>query len=277
MKTYTCKTCGDTYTEEIAPTGIHDYESVVTKEPTCYEEGVKTFTCKTCGNTYTESIPTTDAHIYDDGVVTKAPTCTEAGIKTYTCTICHKTKTEEISATGHHYDNGVITTPASCTTNGVKTYTCAGCGNSYTKSIKATGHHYDDGMITTPASCTAEGVKTYTCTDCGTAKTESIPMTDHDWLHHKEEGHNNTVVVKEAYDETVLEPRYICNGCGKSFKTEEEVGCHILAVPNDKCGSYYSDAVEVKIHHPAETKTVYVVDKKAYDECKHCHETRESK
>ena len=132
-------------------------------------------------------------------------------------------------------------------------------------------------MITTPASCTTEGIKTYTCADCGDSYTKSIPMTDHDWLHHKEEGHNDTVVVKEAYDETVVEPRYICNGCGKQFKTATEACDHILDVPNDKCGSYYSDAVEVKIHHPAETKTVYVVDKKAYDECKHCHKTRESK
>ena len=136
-------------------------------------------------------------------------------------------------------------------------------------------------MITTPASCTAEGVKTYTCTACGNSYTKSIPMTDHDWFHHKEEGHNTTVVVKEAYDETVIEPRYICNGCGKSFKNVEDVGVHMLSAyhanHDTHCHSYYSDDVEVKIHHPAETKTVYVVDKKAYDECKHCHKTRESK
>ena len=163
-------------------------------------------------------------------------------MKTFTCTICHKTKTEEISATGHHYDDGVITTPATCTTDGVKTYTCTGCGAT---------------------------------------KTESVPMTDHDWLHHAEEGHNETVVVKEAYDETVVEPRYICNGCGKSFTNTTDVCRHLILAnrenPDTPCGNYHEEDVEVKIHHPAETKTVYVVDKKAYDECKHCHKTRESK
>ena len=202
-------------------------------------------------------------------------------MKTYTCTICGKTKTEEIAPTGHHYGDGVVTTPATCTTDGVKTFTCKDCGNSYTEVIKATGHHYDDGVVTKPASCTEEGIKTFTCTGCGTTKTESVPMTDHNWLHHKEEGHNETITVKEPYDEIVVEPRYICCGCGAQFKTEEEVGVHMILTkrenPDTKCRNYYSDDVEVTIHHPAETKTVYVVDKKAYDECKHCHKTVESK
>ena len=136
-------------------------------------------------------------------------------------------------------------------------------------------------MITTPASCTTEGVKTHTCAGCGATKTESIPMTDHDWLHHAEEGHNETVVIKEAYDEKVLKGFYICNGCGEKFEDAEDFIRHSILArrenPNTKCKSYYEDDIEVKIHHPAETKTVYVVDKKAYDECKHCHKTRESK
>lgn len=40
---------------------------VVTKEPTCTEAGVKTYTCTTCGATYTEDIPA-KGHNYNNGV-----------------------------------------------------------------------------------------------------------------------------------------------------------------------------------------------------------------
>ncbi len=39
------------------PTHTHSYTSSVTKNPTCTEEGVKTYTCSSCGASYTESIP----------------------------------------------------------------------------------------------------------------------------------------------------------------------------------------------------------------------------
>jgi lactocepin len=37
----------------------HSFEGVVTTEPTCTETGVKTYTCKYCGTSYTEEIPAT--------------------------------------------------------------------------------------------------------------------------------------------------------------------------------------------------------------------------
>ena len=44
----------------------HSYAEIVTKEPTCIEKGVKTFTCS-CGDTYTEDIPATGIHNFADG------------------------------------------------------------------------------------------------------------------------------------------------------------------------------------------------------------------
>ena len=124
-------------------------------------------------------------------------------------------------------------------------------------------HKYNSGVVTKEPTCTDTGVKTYTCVDGDDSYTETIPALGHNPVQRTE-----TVTTKEAWDEPVLEPRYICNGCGKSFKTEEEVGCHILAVPNDKCGSYYSDDVEVNtIHHPAETET------RTYKVCSRCGDT----
>ncbi|MBR5593890.1 MAG: hypothetical protein IKW46_07455 [Bacteroidaceae bacterium] len=53
----------------------------------------------------TVEVPTCK-HVYDDGVVTKTPTCTEDGIITYTCTLCGATKTEVVPAVAHNYVDG---------------------------------------------------------------------------------------------------------------------------------------------------------------------------
>ncbi len=44
----------------------HTYESAVTEEPTCGQDGVTTYTCSACGDSYTEAIPATGEHVYDD-------------------------------------------------------------------------------------------------------------------------------------------------------------------------------------------------------------------
>lgn len=123
-------------------------------------------------------------------------------------------------------------------------------------------HKYNSGIVTKEPTCTDTGVKTYTCVDGDDSYTETIPALGHNPVQRTE-----TVTTKEAWDEPVLEPRYICNGCGEQFTNTTDVCRHILAVPNDKCGSYYSDAVQVNtIHHPAETET------RTYNVCSRCDE-----
>ena len=128
-------------------------------------------------------------------------------------------------------------------------------------------HKYNSGIVTKEPTCTNTGVKTYTCVDSDYSYDEKIPALGHNPVQRTE-----TVTTKEAWDEPVLEPRYICNGCGKSFKTEEEVGEHIVlayhASHDTKCKNYYSDAVQVNtIHHPAETET------RTYNVCSRCGDT----
>lgn len=135
-------------------------------------------------------------------------------------------------------------------------------GNHNDNTEKPHVHKYNSGIVTKEPTCTNTGVKTYTCVDGDDSYTETIPALGHNPVQRTE-----TVTTKEAWDEPVLEPRYICNGCGASFKTTTEVCIHILAVPNDKCGNYYSDAVQVNtIHHPAETET------RTYNVCNRCGE-----
>lgn len=136
-------------------------------------------------------------------------------------------------------------------------------GNNGDNTEKPHVHKYNSGVVTKEPTCTDTGVKTYTCVNNDDSYTETIPALGHDYVTRTE-----TVTVKEAWDEDVYESRYICNGCGASFKTAREVGIHILAVPNDKCGNYYVDDVKVNtIHHPAETET------RTYNVCSRCDDT----
>lgn len=125
-------------------------------------------------------------------------------------------------------------------------------------------HKYNSGVVTKEPTCTDTGVKTYTCVNNDDSYTETIPALGHDYVTRTE-----TVTVKEAWDEDVYEPRYICCGCNAQFKTASEACWHILDVPNDKCGSYYEDDdVKVNtIHHPAETET------RTYKVCSRCSDT----
>lgn len=228
---------------------------VVTKEATETEEGIKTYTCKTCGETKTESIPVISHH-WDQGTITKKATCTENGEKTYHCTDadCDKTYVEVIPATGHQHtelrdkkdatcetdgysgdtyckdcgqliskgavikatghswDDGKVTEAATCKKEGTKTYTCKNCGETKTESIPKTEHQWDNGKITKEATCKEEGIKTYTCSICGDTKTEAIPKKDHTWDEGK--------VTQEATCTKDGLKVYTCKDCGE---TKEEV------------------------------------------------------
>ena len=90
----------------------------------------------------------------------------------------------------------------------------------------------------------------------------NIPITK--TVHHDAVTHQETKVIKAAYDEPIYESRYICNRCGYSSKDGEAVFDHIL----DSCGGgYHVGKVQTgTTHHDAVTETVTVVDRAAYDE-----------
>lgn len=136
-------------------------------------------------------------------------------------------------------------------------------GNHNDNTEKPHVHKYNSSIVTKEPTCTDTGVKTYTCVDGDHSYDEKIPALGHNPVQRTE-----TVTTKEAWDEDMYESRYICYGCGASFETAREVGRHILAVPNDTCGSYYVDDVKVNtIHHPAETET------RTYKVCSRCGDT----
>lgn len=140
-------------------------------------------------------------------------------------------------------------------------------GNHNDNTEKPHVHKYNSGVVTKEPTCTNTGVKTYTCVDGDDSYTETIPALGHDYVTRTE-----TVTVKEAWDEDVWESRYICNGCGEQFKTEREIGRHIVLAYHEshdtKCKNYYGDSIKVNtIHHPAETET------RTYKVCSRCDDT----
>lgn len=227
---------------------------VITKEATETEEGIKTYTCKTCGETKTESIPITSHH-WDQGTITKKATCTENGEKTYHCTDegCDKTWIETIPATGHQHtelrdkktatcgedgysgdlyckdcgqliskgavvkatghswDSGKVTEAATCKKEGTKTYTCSICGDTKTEAIPKKEHSFDEGKVTKKATCTEDGLKDYTCKNCGETKEEILKATGH---QHTEVRNEKKATCKEkGYSGDIY-----CADCGELIK-----------------------------------------------------------
>lgn len=216
VKTYTCKTCGETKTESIPVTSHHWDQGTITKKATCTENGEKTHHCtdEGCDKTYVETIPAT-GHQHTEVRDKKDATCEKDGYSgdTY-CKDCGQliSKGTVVKATGHSWNSGKVTEAATCKKEGTKTYTCKNCGETKTESIPKTEHQWDNGKVTKEATCKEEGSKTYTCSICGDTKTEAIPKKDHTWDEGK-------VTKKATCTEDGLKV-YTCKNCGE---TKEEI------------------------------------------------------
>ena len=216
VKTYTCKTCGETKTEKIPVTSHHWDQGTITKKATCTENGEKTYHCTDadCNKTYVETIPAT-GHQHTEIKDKKAATCEKDGYSgdTY-CKDCGQliSKGAIVKATGHSWDSGKVTEAATCKKEGTKTYTCKNCGETKTESIPKTEHQWDNGKVTKEATCKEEGSKTYTCSICGDTKTEAIPKKEHSFDEGK-------ITKKATCTEDGLKV-YTCKSCGE---TKEEV------------------------------------------------------
>lgn len=212
IKTYTCKTCGETKTEKIPVASHHWDQGTITKKATCTENGEKTYYCTDadCNKTYVETIPAT-GHSWDDGKVTEAATCKKEGIKTYTCKNCGETKTESIPKTEHQWDNGKVTKEATCKEEGSKTYTCSICGDTKTETIPKKDHTWDEGKVTKKATCTEDGLKVYTCKNCGETKEETLKATGHQ--HTEVRNEKKATCTEDGYSGDVY-----CKDCGELIK-----------------------------------------------------------
>ena len=184
VKTYTCKDCKTTKTEEVKALG-HDYSKdwTIDKKATCTEEGSKSHHCTRCDSKVDTTVIPKTSHNFDNGVITTKATCKKDGVKTYTCKGCKTTKTEVIKALCHDYSKDwTVDKKATCTEEGSKSHHCTRCDSKIDVTvIPKTSHNYDEGVITTSPTCTKSGVKTFTCKDCKTTKTEVIEALGHNY------------------------------------------------------------------------------------------------
>lgn len=186
IQTRFCHLCGAVERSDIPALG-HHYASVVTKEATETEEGIRTYTCSQCGDTYTEPIaklPSTHKHSYSS-TVASAASCTQAGVLTYSCP-CGDSYTEPIPALGHSYTSQ-ITKEATEAEAGVRTYLCSRCQDTYTEAIPklpSSHKHSYSSAVTKQPSCTERGLKTYSCS-CGDSYPEEIAPLGHDMSNGK--------------------------------------------------------------------------------------------
>ena len=241
---------GCTYTTKTdLPLAAHDYNKVVT-QPTCTESGYTTYTCKNCGDNYTEAGESSTGHTYSEswewddnkyiltlfcekcddevtknGEVTapesqKPATCSTPGEVVYKVTVSVSgvqfpgTNTVTIPATNHANKVNKGQQDATCTEDG---YTagvyCPDCKTwlSGHEVIKSEGHKYSE-AVTKAATCTEDGVKTFTCT-CGDSYTEAIAKLGHE------------LVDVEGQAATCTEPGwkkyYDCDNCDKIFSDAE--------------------------------------------------------
>lgn len=100
-KTETVKN-NSTSTQKVDTKCSHKYQSKVTKEATCSQQGTKTFTCSLCNDSYTEVITTLNhIEVVDKAV---AATCTKDGLSEGKhCSSCNKVITAQatVKAKGH--------------------------------------------------------------------------------------------------------------------------------------------------------------------------------
>ena len=165
--------------EELKPLGHDNDKGIITKAPTCTEEGIKTFTCKRCDHKTTEVVNALGHDLHEE--IVKDATCGTDGIKAVTCNRCDYKENITIPATGQHtYGDWTTVTEPTCCKEGVKKHTCTVCQKEETASIPATNNHiYGEWIIDTPATCGTPGSKHKACINegCTDIVTEVIPAT----------------------------------------------------------------------------------------------------
>ena len=151
----------------ISQTGHTWNDGTLKTASTCESEGIKEYTCKTCGKTKEESVAPT-GHINTEIRNKRTATCESEGYTgdTY-CITCNKKLKDgqTIPKTDHNWTIKEI--PATCESDGSRTYICDTCKETKVQSIKATGHTYGAWITTQSATVFNPEQQKRTCGKCG--------------------------------------------------------------------------------------------------------------
>lgn len=162
--------------------------------------------------------------------------------------------------------------------SGTKNSTSTAVNHNSTQSTGASTAKTDSGKKSAQSSGASNQTKPASAagskgTDSSSGTANKTAAHTHTWvkyvantIQHKEEGHYETKVVKEAYDEPKYEYHDVCNKCGYDAGIDTD-GWSIVDHEVDCMGSWSNVPVQVgSIHHDAVTEQVYVVDQAAYTE-----------
>ena len=174
-----------------------------------------------------------------DSTVKKNSSDSKSRTKNSTSTAVNHNSTQSTGASTAKTDSGKKSAQSSGTSNQTKPASAAG----------SKGTDSSSGTANKPAAHTHTWVKYVVNT-----------------IQHKEEGHYETKVVKEAYDEPKYEYHDVCNKCGYDAGIDTD-GWSIVDHEVDCMGSWSNVPVQVgTIHHAEEKQQVWVVDTPAYTE-----------
>lgn len=261
----------------------HQYQSEITREASCAQEGKETFVCTLCQHSYTQSIPVLE-HIYDSAVVEKEATCAEEGLQKQSCTVCGATKSETIEKLPHTLSDFKVIKEPNCTEQGEQTGKCTVCGTGgFVEKIPTNAAHKFVKSIVREATCTQKGEGANICSLC--QHTESYK------LELKEHTYSSATTVKKATCTSKGEKQRTCTKCGHIVKESiaaaghkwERTSCskpgvcmvckvadtkagHTYTVLSDKKGNdFFAGIREKECKLCGKEKTEYYTDAFVYD------------
>ena len=222
VKTYTCATCGDTYTEAVSSLGHTEGEAVKENEVAadCDTEGSydTVVYCSVCDAELSRETTTVDALGHTEGEAVKenevAADCdTEGSYDTVVyCTVCDaelSRETTTVPALGHTEGEAVTENEVAATCGADGSYDtvvyCSVCDaelSRVTTTVPATGAHvYATESERVEATCTVDG---YVIMACGCGATEKTTLAA--------SGHTEgEVVVEDEVDATCTTEGSYCN------------------------------------------------------------------
>lgn len=303
VKTYTCKDCGKTRTEELQPLG-HDLKHHDAKAATCTEAGWEAYdTCSRCDYTSYKELPAQGHSLVKTEAVD--PTATEPGNSEYFhCSNCDKYFADAAGENEIEKDSWILpptgdephehsmskteAVAATCTAAGnTEYYYCSGCGKYFSDAkgeheieknswvIKALGHDMEQYAAVDPTATEPGNSEYFHCLNCDKYFADAdgeIEIEKDSWILPPtgDEPHEHMMVFYEAYEPTTCYVEgntayWYCVDCGKYFS--DEAGEHEIA----KDSWIIPPLPHTLVHVAAEPATAYIDGNREYWYCSECY------